>query len=55
MVKSACNEGDPDLIPESGRSPGDGNGYPLQYYCLENPRDKGALGDIVRGVANSWT
>ena len=36
MVESACNAGDP---PGSGRSPGEGNGYPLQYSCLETPRD----------------
>ena len=41
-VESACNAGDPDLIPGSGRSPGEGNGYLLQYSCLENPMDKGA-------------
>ena len=34
---SACNEGDPGLIPLSGRSPGEGNDNPLQYSCLENP------------------
>ena len=34
--------GDPGSIPESGRSPGEGNGNPLQYYCLENPMDRGA-------------
>ena len=39
---SACNEGDPDLIPRSGRSPGEGNGNPLQHSCLENPLDGGA-------------
>ena len=39
---SACNAGDPGLIPESGRSPGEGNGTPLQYSCLENPMDRGA-------------
>ena len=33
--ESACNAGDPDSIPGSGRSPGEGNGYPLQYSCLE--------------------
>ena len=32
--ESACNAGDPDLIPGSGRSPGEGNGYPLQYSCF---------------------
>ena len=39
---SAYNEGDPGLIPESQRSPGEGNGNPLQYSCLENPMDGGA-------------
>ena len=34
---SACNGGDPGLIPGSGKSPGEGNGNPLQYSCLENP------------------
>jgi len=36
------NEGDPGSIPGSGRSPGEGNGNPLQYHCLENPMDRGA-------------
>ena len=36
---SVCNAGDPGLIPELGRSPGEGNGSPLQYPCLENPMD----------------
>ena len=39
---SAYNEGDPGSIPGSGRSPGEGNGNPLQYSCLENPMDKEA-------------
>ena len=39
--KSAYNAGDLGLIPGSGRSPGEGNGNPLQYSCLENPMDKG--------------
>ena len=39
---SACNAGDPGLIPGLGRSPGEGNGYPLQYSCLENSMDRGA-------------
>jgi len=39
---SACNAGDPSLIPGSGRAPGEGNGNPLQYSCLENSRDRGA-------------
>ena len=44
MVKaSAYNAGGPGLIPGSGRSPGVGNGNPLQYFCLENPMDGGAM------------
>ena len=39
---SAHNAGDPDSIPGPGRSPGEANGYPLQYSCLENPMDGGA-------------
>ena len=39
--ESACNVGDPGLIPGSGRSPGEGNGNPLQDSCLENPMDRG--------------
>ena len=42
-------EGDPGLIPESGRSPGKGNGNPLQYSCLENPMDRGACRATVHG------
>ena len=38
----ACNAGDPGSIPGSGRSPGEGNGNPLQHSCLENPMDRGA-------------
>ena len=38
----ACNAGELALIPESGSSPGDGNGNPLQYSCLGNPMDRGA-------------
>ena len=40
--ESACNAGDLGSIPGSGRSPGEGNGNPLQYSCLENPREGGA-------------
>ena len=40
--ESACNAGDQGLIPGSGRSPGEGNGNPLQYSCLENSMDRGA-------------
>ena len=46
---------DLDLIPESGRSPGEGNGTPLQYSCLENPMDGGAWEAAVHGVAKSRT
>ena len=49
----ACNVGDPHSIPGSGRSPGEGNGYPLQYSCLENPTDSGAWWATVQGVAKS--
>ena len=48
--ESACNEGDLGLIPGLGRSPGEENGYPLQYSGLENPMDC-----IVHRVAKSWT
>ena len=40
--ESACKAGDLDLIPGLGRSPGEGNGYPLQYSCLEHSTDRGA-------------
>ena len=49
--ESACNAGDPGSIPGSGRPPGEGNGYPLQYFCLEDPMDRGAWQAIVHGVA----
>ena len=52
---SACNEGDLGSIPGSGRSPGEGNGNPLQYSCLENPMDGGAWWAIVHGVTKSRT
>ena len=39
----------------SGRSPGAGNGNPLQYSCVEKPMDRGALWATVRGVSKSWT
>ena len=45
--ESACNAGDPDLIPELGRCPEKGNGNPLQYSCLENTMDRGAWQAIV--------
>ena len=52
---SAYNEGDPGSIPGSGRSPGEGNGDPLQYSSLENPMDRRAWWAVVHGVAKSWT
>ena len=52
---SACNAGDLGSIPGSGRSPGEGNGNPLQYSCLENPMDGGAWRATVHGVAKSRT
>ena len=52
---SACNAGDSVSILGLGRSPGEGNGNPLQYSCLENPMDRGAWWATVHGVAKSWT
>ena len=52
---SDCSVGDLGLIPGSGRSPGEGNGNPLQYSCLENPMDGGAWWATVHGVTKSWT
>ena len=49
--ESACNAGDPDLIPGSGRSPAGQHGNPLQYSCLENPMDREAWQATVHGVA----
>ena len=46
----ACNVGDPGSIPGLGRSPGEGNGNPLQYSCPENPMDRGAWPATVHGV-----
>ena len=51
----ACNAGDPGSIPGSERSPGEGNGNPLQYSCLENPMDGGAWRATVHGVTESDT
>ena len=56
MVKNPpANAGDAGSIPGSGRSPGGGNGNPLQYSCLENPTDREAWRAIVHEVAKSWT
>ena len=53
--KSAEDAGDTGSNPGSRRSPGVGNGNPLQYSCLENSTDRGALWLTVHGVAKSWT
>ena len=47
--ESFCNAGDPDLISQSGRSPGEGNGNPFQYSCLENSMDREAWQATVLG------
>ena len=48
--ESSCNVGDPGSIPGLGKSPGEGNGNPLQYSCLDNPMDRGAWSATVHGV-----
>ena len=53
--ESACNARDLGSIPRSGRSPGEGNGNPPQYSCLENFMDRGTRQVIVHGVTKSWT
>ena len=53
VKKSVCNAGDSGSVPGLGRSPGEGNGYPLQYSCLENSMDRGAWQATVHRVAKS--
>ena len=57
--ESPCNAREAGTIPESGRSPGEGNGNPLQYSCLENPMDRGAWGGLQfmgsRRVGQDWS
>ena len=53
--QSACIARDLGVIPGRGRSPGEMNGYQLQYYCLGNPMDRGAWRVTVHGVKQSWT
>ena len=48
--KSACNAGDPGSVPGSDRSPGEGNGNPLEYSCLENSMDRGTWWATVHGL-----
>ena len=51
----ACNAGDPGFDPWVAKIPGEGNGNPLQYSCLENPMDRGAWGATVQGATESRT
>ena len=53
--ESTCDAGDPGLIPGLGRSSGEGNGYPSQDSCLENPMDREAWQATVHGIAKTWT
>ena len=53
--ESACSAGDLGSIPGLGRSPGEGNGHPLQYFCLENPMDRAAWQAPVHRVPKNWT
>ena len=53
--ESACNAGDTGSIFGPGRSPGEGNSYPLQYSCLENSTDRGVWQATVCRVAKNWT
>ena len=53
--ESTCNAGDPGLIPGSGRFPGEGKGYLLQYSGLENPMDRGAWWDSIHGFTKNQT
>ena len=55
LPASACNVGDLGSIPGSRRSPGEGNGNPLQYSCLENSMDGGAWWATVHAVTKNWT
>ena len=57
MVKeSACNAGDPHSVPGLGRSPGEGNGNPSQYSCLENSMDRGLPDGLQStGSQKNWT
>ena len=52
--ESTCNGGDLGSIPGLGRFSGERNGNPLQYSCMENPRDRGAWWATVHGVTKSW-
>ena len=53
--ESVCNAGDPGLIPRLGRSLGEGNGYPIQYSCLESSMDRGTWWTTVHAATESNT
>ena len=53
--ESACSAGDTGSIPGLGRSPGEGNGNPFQYSCVEKSHGQRSLGATVHGVTKSWT
>ena len=53
--ESPCNAGDPGLIPGLRRSPGEGNGNPLQYFCLKKSMDREAWQATIHGVSKSQT
>ena len=55
MQETAYNAGDPGLTPGSGRSPGEGNGNPFQYFCLVNPMHRGAWQATARGSPKADT
>ena len=55
LKESSCSAGDVGSVPGSGRSSGEGNGNPLQYYCLENLMDRGAWWATVHGIPKSRT
>ena len=55
MANPPANSGDVGSTPGSGRSPGEGNGHPFQYSCLENPVDRGAWQAAVHGAAKIQT
>ena len=55
MQEMPASAGDAGSIPGLGRCPGEGNGNPFQYSCLENPMDGGTWWTIVHGIAKSWT
>ena len=55
VLANAGDVRDMGSIPGSGRTPEEGNGYPLKHSCLENPMDRGTWRATVHGVSKSWT